>query len=125
MVSNDATQHRAAITAADGTTYDDAHFDPTLCVDCNGWETVIVYGKFVAGASPTVVFEVLMKGPVANNWIRQPTLTTASADGVMSEIKAYGRKLFFRVNTISGAPTNVSIFVGGGKPFRADGTRQS
>lgn len=124
---------RTSVTAADSSTLTDANIDPTIAVDCRGFDTIWVGVEFVGGTGPTATFEILVRDADAADGSRWKRLLTGSVAGVttianansrttgaldgtsLAELRVDGRRaVFIRCTAITGAPTSLSVLATGG-----------
>lgn len=116
IASNDATLVRDnAPNAAESTTLSDANFLPANAVDCAGWKRVVIFAIFPDGTAPTVTIQPLIR--CGSQWVALAS-TAAIAGQVGAIVETDGRKMFFRVSAVTGAPTNVDIYCAGYEPVR-------
>lgn len=114
----ETTVARNDVTVADSTTIDDTNFPPDDATDCAGWDSVMLFPLHNGGTNPTTTIQVLYR--CGSGWAVGAT-TSALAEGVAAVVSTYGRKCFFRVNAITGSPTNVDVHCAGATPIRYDG----
>ncbi len=85
---------------------------------------MLVFARFEQGSSPTVTLEPLLLVQANENepssWVRLPK-TAALEDGQRAIVDVMGRRLFLRINAITGSPTKVALLVAGYEPFRYAG----
>ncbi|NUP13766.1 MAG: hypothetical protein HOW73_47625 [Polyangiaceae bacterium] len=115
------TEVRTDVAAADSTTINDGNFPPANAVDTAGSKSVHVFCRFNGGTAPTVTIEPLIR--CGNGWVKLAQ-TAALAEGVAATINTFGRKVFFRVHAITGAPTNLDVFCSVAEPLVYDGPKQ-
>lgn len=130
IATSSATLARSAVTGADNSTINDTNFPPDddYVIDCTGWKSVIIIPRFVAGTGPTVAVQPLHRAAQdpapdpapASGWAVDAA-GAAIAEGKAQVVNVMGRKTYFRVDALTGTPTNVSLLVAGWEPFRNDG----
>ncbi len=111
---NSASVARSAVTAAESATINDSTFAPGNAVAGQAWRQILVFPRFVAGTAPTVTIEPLYRA--GSGWVKlAKTSPLAEGQGVLMDV--FGRDVFLRVDTITGTPTSVSVYVAGWEPF--------
>jgi hypothetical protein len=121
IAGNQATLVRA-VAAADTPPLIDTNCDPTTALITSGWRAIRVFLRFTGGTSPTASVQVLhrMLSVTGNGWVPGP-LWGALSDGEAMDLHVAGRDVFFAVPTITGAPSNVAIYVAGWDPVYQSG----
>lgn len=119
---NRATEVRTNVSAADSTTINDGNFAPANATSCEGWKRVLVFVRFNAGTAPTATIMPLAR--CGAGWVKLPN-TAALAEGVGAIVETNGRHIFFRVEAITGSPTDLDVWVAGYEPFKADSASRS
>lgn len=120
------------VIAADSATLLDANIDPTIALNCFGYDTIFVGVTIVAGSSPTATIEPLFRDADAADgarWKRRlvgaaPGVTLGAAasqttgalasDSDCVEIRVFGEpSVFLRISAVtnSGSTTGLSILV--------------
>lgn len=125
--ANDAKQARSLTgspVAADSSTIDDTHFDPTAAISPAGFKSVMLYVRLTGGSSPNAQLQILHRVPAVsgNGWAVGMTSVTLT-DGQAMWVETMGRDIFPRVAAVSGNPTGVDIYVAGWESYRYDGPR--
>lgn len=114
LSNNYASKARSAVTAAESTTINDTNFVPGDAMAGQAWKRVLVFPRFTGGASPTVTIQPLYR--CGSGWVTL-TKTSPLAEGEGATIDVYGRDVFLRVDTLTGAPTSVDVYAAGWEPF--------
>ena len=120
MATSDATKVRSALTAADSTTINDANFPPGDATNCAGAKRVLLVVRFTGGTTPTATIEPLVR--MGTGWAKLAK-TAAIGEGVAAVVETYGRKVYFRVDAVTGTPTSFDVYCGTAEAFRADSPR--
>jgi len=103
-----------------------ADFDPLAegVVTGAGWKTLLVFARFEQGTNPTVLIEPLLlvqaDANESSSWVRLPK-TAALEDGQPAIVNVMGRRLFLRMDAITGSPAKLTLLVAGYEPFRYAG----
>lgn len=126
----------SGVIAADNSTLTDANIDPTLAIDCGGWDTILVSLEITGGTNPGATFEALFRDAEAPNGERWKRILLGAAPGVTltalaapttgalvagqaAELRVFGHPLvFLRVTAVANATstTAMKILVRGGTP---------
>jgi hypothetical protein len=115
---------RSAVTAVDNATINDTNYPAATATDCAGWNTVLLAPRFTGGTTPSVTVQVLFRLGSATDvnafWgVSETTYTVNQSE--IAIVPTYGRRVFFRVSALSGAPTNVSLYCAGAEAFKYAG----
>lgn len=124
--------HRSAVAAADSSTLSTLLSPSAIppggggpvatlrrdIVDCAGWRTVEGFCTFTGGASPSVDLQVLEEVELADGsrlFVPNGVIISGLTEGQLFEAVVSAGRAFMRVDAISGAPTNLSVYLAGGK----------
>ena len=118
IATAETTAVRSGVTSDDNATINDTNFSPTNAVDCAGAKSVMVFPRFSGGTNPTAIVQPLYR--CGSGWA-VGTDTSALTEGKVAVLNTYGRKMYFRIHTITGSPTSVSLYCSVAEPFRFDG----
>lgn len=89
--------------------------NPRSTHDCSGFKTVKGFVRLTGGAAPTVVLQPLelLKYEGGEHLAVTGANTVALSNGDAFDVTANSAFLFMRLNTITGNPTKVEIFLAG------------
>ena len=118
----------ASAIAADNSTLSDTNIDPTLGLDCFGYDTIFVGTEITGGSAPTMTIEPLFRDSTdaadEKRWFRIKcgvtdgvTLAAAAnqstgalaSNADFTEIKVFGcRSVFLRVSAVANATSTTA-----------------
>lgn len=113
----------AVLLTADSATLTDANIDPTLALNCAGFDTILVGAEIDGGVNPTLTVEPLFRDEEAPDGSRWKRLLVGARDGItpvaspaaedtgalgansdFAELRVFGAgKVFLRVKAVANA----------------------